>query len=93
MSYCRFGPSSDVYVYCSGDYAIHIAFHRQCDLTVPVENFPAGWVNIGLPFDGQTLMEPTLQSCISRLESLRSLGYLVPQSAIDHLNRELTDEL
>jgi hypothetical protein len=45
-------------------------------------------VNIGLPHDGATFNDPTPGECADRLESLRSMGYVVPQYAIDALREE-----
>ena len=43
---------------------------------------------IGLPHDGESLMESDAAACADRLEYLRGLGYNVPQSAIDVLRAE-----
>lgn len=45
---------------------------------------------IGLPFDGETFGDETAAECADRLVWLRSLGYVVPQSAIDALRAEST---
>lgn len=41
-----------------------------------------------LPFAGQSFIDPTPGECAERLEHLRSLGYVVPQYAIDELRAE-----
>lgn len=45
-------------------------------------------VQIGLPYDGETFNDPTPGECADRLESLREIGYRVPQYAIDALIEE-----
>ena len=45
-------------------------------------------VPIGLPHDGRTFDDPSPGACADRLESLRALGYQVPQHAIDALREE-----
>lgn len=43
---------------------------------------------IGLPHDGEDFCEDDAGACADRLESLRALGYQVPQYAIDALREE-----
>ena len=43
---------------------------------------------IGLPHDGEGFHDDTPGECADRLESLRALGYNVPQYAIDALREE-----
>lgn len=43
---------------------------------------------IGLPHDAESFSDPTAAACADRLEALRALGYIVPQSAIDALRAE-----
>jgi hypothetical protein len=43
---------------------------------------------IGLPHDGKEFVDDTPGDCADRLESLREIGYNVPQSAIDALREE-----
>jgi hypothetical protein len=45
-------------------------------------------VEIGLEHDGETFNDDTAGECANRLESLRSLGYIVPQYAIDALRND-----
>ena len=45
-------------------------------------------VEIGLPHDGDTFSDDSAGECADRLESLRLLGYVVPQDAIDSLRME-----
>lgn len=43
---------------------------------------------IGLPHDGGSFRDPTPGACCDRLLDLRSMGYTVPQGAIDALREE-----
>ncbi|WP_236175371.1 hypothetical protein [Pseudomonas pseudonitroreducens] len=45
-------------------------------------------VRINLPHDGQDFNDPDAATCADRLEHLQSLGYNVPQYAIDALREE-----
>lgn len=49
-------------------------------------------VPIGLPHDGVDFCETSAADCADRLESLRALGYRVPQYAIDCLREEADRE-
>lgn len=46
---------------------------------------------IGLPHDGEDFCEGDASACADRLESLRTLGYRVPQYAIDSLREEAAE--
>ena len=46
---------------------------------------------IGLPHDGGSFNDPDAGACADRLESLKALGYNVPQFAIDALRQEATE--
>lgn len=46
---------------------------------------------IGLPYDGKNFLENDAASCADRLETLKSIGYLVPQFAIDSLREEAAE--
>lgn len=48
----------------------------------------ASHVKIGLPCDGETYNDATPDECANRLESLKAMGYRVPQYAIDALREE-----
>jgi hypothetical protein len=48
-------------------------------------------VVIGLPHDGQTFDEATLQDAIERMKMLREVGYRVPQYAIDAMEEEAAE--
>jgi hypothetical protein len=45
-------------------------------------------VPIGLPHDGESFLVVSAADAAAKLAELKSLGYLVPQSAIDELNEE-----
>lgn len=55
------------------------------------------WLNrvplhpIGLPCDGESFNDPTPEDCAKTLERLRSLGYVVPQYAIDNLREDAAE--
>lgn len=49
--------------------------------------------DIGLPFDGETFSDGTARECADRLAGLASLGYVVPQYAIDALLEEAGQDL
>lgn len=46
---------------------------------------------IGLRYDGESFNDETAADCADRLELLRTIGYRVPQSAIDALRDEMED--
>lgn len=46
---------------------------------------------IGLPHDGESFSDETASECADRLESLRAIGYHVPQHAIDRLWEEASE--
>lgn len=48
-------------------------------------------VDIGLPEDGETFNDDTPGECANTLETLKNMGYRVPQYAIDALRAEGTD--
>ena len=76
MSYCRFSAESEVYVFedVSGKWKTWLATHRL--------------VPIGLPHDGEHFDDDSPGWCADRLERLKSLGYMVPQDAIDWLRED-----
>jgi len=43
---------------------------------------------IGLPHDGESFNDPTAGEAADRLQTLKDLGYMVPQYAIDDLREE-----
>lgn len=45
-------------------------------------------VPIGLPHDGETFNHETAKECAEFLTELKTMGYKVPQDAIDALNEE-----
>lgn len=49
-------------------------------------------VEISLPHAGESFNDPTAAACADRLESLRELGYVVPQYAIDALREEAAEQ-
>jgi hypothetical protein len=65
---------------------IHAYFKREKKLMALLDK--ADFVNIGLPCDGESFNDETASECAERLESLRDMGYHVPQYAIDALREE-----
>lgn len=72
-----FGPSVE-------EFAVWLA--RKRAVTTMINE--AGLVPIGLPHDGESFCDATPGECADRAESLRALGYRVPQYAIDQLRRD-----
>lgn len=90
MSYCRYGPESDVYCYhtttlprSKSAYVTHVARMRTADDGEPDADL------IGLPHDGETFVDESLGMFKERLLWLRKIGYLVPPSALDRIKREM----
>lgn len=52
----------------------------------------AGHEDIKLPYAGESFSDPTAETCRDRLLLLRSLGYHVPQDALDVLAEEIEEE-
>lgn len=61
--------------------------HKVMEMVDAAERVP-----IGLPHDGEDFCEGDASACADRLESLRALGYRVPQYAIDSLREEAAEE-
>jgi hypothetical protein len=93
MSYCRFSPESDVYVYAStlGGWETMVA-HRRGDLPddwdADLETSDQFFAAIGLPHDGKTFTSPTAKKCAALLVRLRADGYRVPSYALERLATE-----
>jgi len=99
MSYCRFSPESDVYVYAdvAGGFTTHVANNN---ITNEYLRDVATWAREGrlrdlppppplkLPHAGMTFNDETIPACILRLLSLRECGYKVPEYALERLRRE-----
>lgn len=98
MSYCRWSSDNfqcDVYVYedCAGGWTTHVAGRRKnpdFDPTADtsIEEWGDGYTDIALPFANESFNDPTPGECADRLESLRALGFNVPQYAINALREE-----
>lgn len=72
------------------DRALHFASFWRRRIHMPsVGRMPLR--KIGLPYDGEIFNDPTPLACADRLERLRSLGYRVPQHAIDALRAEAAE--
>lgn len=83
MSYCRWSSEnfkSDVYVFgdIRGGWTIMMASFQKDGVTP-----------INLPHDGEEFRLVSRQDCIRTLKELRTIGYHVPQYAIDRLIEEV----
>jgi hypothetical protein len=66
--------------------AWHIAKEKQ---NSELENYPL--VEIGLPYDGESFYDPTLEDMRERLIELKNLGYAVPDFVFNEIEDELTE--
>ena len=48
-------------------------------------------IPIGLPHDGESFAEPTLEDAIARMKMLKKVGYHVPDWAIECMEDELKE--
>ena len=95
MSYCRWGdPKSDLYCYVDSDgaWVTHIAKRRVPiggveGKTKMVNRTPL--VPIGLPHDGETFIDSTIEGFFERLMQLCDLGYQVPADVFDQVREEM----
>lgn len=84
MSYCRWSEG-DVYAYEAAEgYVTHVAAYR----TGPDGNK----MRIGLCCDGASFIDKSLMMLRVRLRALRDIGYILPDRAIDEIDRELAEE-
>lgn len=99
---------SDVYVYedVRGGYTTHVASNRIISEVFPFdwENVHETYDKhieslkkairepITLPHAGESFHSQSLEECIDTLEYLVSLGYNVPQRALDALKQELKEQ-
>jgi len=83
MSYCRWSSDdnkSDVYCYESNSgHVIHVAMYDR------------SMVKVGLSCDGETYSHLTLKEAYQKLLRLRTIGYHVPQSALDRMKDEMEE--
>jgi hypothetical protein len=70
-----------------GPTLLHAQYMAQMDFMKTAKR-----AHIGLPHDGEEFVDETPGECIDRLESLRVIGYNVPQYAIDALREEQNDK-
>jgi len=63
------------------------AYNRQRDFLDSAEHRP-----IGLPLDGQHLVDDDLPDLLSRLEQLRSIGYHVPEFVFKIIKEEIKND-
>ncbi len=48
--------------------------------------------DIGLPHDGETFDDPTLEDFRARLVTLRDLGYIVPKYTFEQIDEEIAEQ-
>lgn len=76
MAYCRMGRDCDVYLCWAGAYQFHVSVHRAREL---------GYV-------GETDFNvETPEEAASQLETLRQIGFRVPEYALDRLWCEIAE--
>jgi hypothetical protein len=78
MSYCRFGPDSDIYLYPSANSDGEKVFALNVG-------------RVGLPRDGDHQLLWSEAECIAVLYGLAKEGYKVPDYAFRRLGRELME--
>jgi hypothetical protein len=62
------------------------AFKRQMDFGMSCERAP-----IGLPHDGETFKDSTLEAFKARLHYLRSVGYRFPDRVFEEIDKDLRE--
>lgn len=100
MSYCRFGPNSDVYAFCyEGEgFVVQVARNRTPDLddkqsdTMSVSQMWQ-WLQenaqpIGGRCDGEEFILATPVDLVEKLRDLMALGYRVEPSTWANIERE-----
>lgn len=88
MSYCRWSSDNfecDLYCYSdvNGGYTTHVAGRRRQGDEL---------VAIGLPHDGKTFNDATLEEFKERLLSLRAAGYSFPNYVLETVDAEIAEE-
>lgn len=108
MSYCRFSTDNfecDLYCYQSDEgYRTHVATHRtkpglvhpqmRSDETLDefCRRIDDATCEIGLPYDGVSFTDETLEDFEARLRMLRDAGYRFPDRVFDEIREEILDE-
>lgn len=93
MSYCRWtdkGGRSDIYCYADvlGGWTTHVASSRVVAGGTQSGVLPRARP-IGLPHDGQTFRDPTLEAFRIRVADLRHEGYRVPPYVLERIDEEI----
>jgi hypothetical protein len=105
MSYCRFSSDDfhcDLYCYEStgGGWMTHVAEskligeapktdHLSIEDTIVI--WDAHRQKIGLPLDGQTFHDTTLEEFRARLLTLRAAGYRFPDNVLERIEDEIRE--
>lgn len=96
----------DLYCYedCSGGWTTHVAARRRTPEYTELPDWTKvdaaeldewgakSFVDIGLPHDGESFNDPTLEDFLARVTSLRDMGYVVPDRVIENIKQEIEDE-
>lgn len=94
MSYCRFGPDSDVYCYKSEsfNYAVSVAGHRIIDTPMNgggvMRQLKSRTNKIELPEAGTNREFCFPEHAYDFLLELREMGYMVPDEGLECLKKE-----
>lgn len=98
MSYCRFStPMCDLYCYedVSGGFTTHVAAARHTKASLAAiksgELLKAGdkMEKIGLPHDGESYNDSTIEEFLTRVKALKAAGYMVPDRVIAEIESEV----
>jgi hypothetical protein len=95
MSYCRWtdvgGSVSDLYAYeaAGPQWTVHVASSRISERGSRSGVLPRA-VPIGLPFDGQSFTDPSLDAFRARIVQLRDAGYRVPDYVLAQIDEEMS---
>ena len=91
MALCRWGDDSDLYIYEGPiGYDIHVARSRCIKPLPPCAGFTGDindyYADIGLPVDGMTFLEPTLDGLRSRVKELQAMGYRIEEGLLQEID-------
>jgi len=95
------------YEYCEGGWTTHVAGTRIVGDVPEVRWDGPNWMdthkavgeflksaeyrNIGLPYDGKTFNDPTLETFRDRLLYLRGVGYNFPDYVLENIKEEIAE--
>lgn len=70
-----------------GNEAVAEAYKKQSDFLESCER-----KDIGLPYDGQSFVEGTLEDLLARVTMLKDVGYHVPDFVFESIKDEMVEE-